>query len=360
MNCINKLNDMIKNLPKTYPNIDEDINYIWNTLPDEMEELTYDQLLEYNYLINRLVITYLAEIAIRYKNMNVKYNVDETVSFAGTAAYDKENNKILFSTLVMMLCAENTTSYLQTIFHELRHVSQHQFYNEENIDELIKYDPKLILVLKHHIYEEYHPSNEREFYSTNYKKLYPEIDAELTASKEIESLVNDLIKDKKLKEQILDDLKDVKEKIDMHPQASKELTTSEPIRTYLRVNGKREDSLILIDKFIKENPVLPDNYKVLRLLFNNYIPKTYDEIIKDRNNLLKKYKGSDYYENIYKLYQNIIKSDPMYQLRDYLSNNSIDDGYNFIGIHPNLSAEYQDEFVETIIRYQKLKNNRNN
>ena len=355
MKCINKLYDMIQKLPKKYPNIDEDINYIWNILPDEMEAISRKQLVNVNYRINELVIIYLMELAILYKNVEVNYEIDEMTLLTGTAAYDHENNRILLSVLGMMLKAENTTSYLHTIIHELRHKQQHKFYGEEDIEEIIKYDPQMILVLKHHIYDKYHSSNNREFYSNNYHKLYSEIDAEENAFTSIENLVNDLIKDNKLKDQILDDLKDIKEISNINPQASTELNSSEPIRTYLRVHGKREDSIILIDKFIKENPVLPDNYKPLKLLFNGYIPKTYEEIIKDRNELLKKYKDQDYFDNIYRLYQNIIKTDPMYQLRDHLSNNSIEEGYNFIAIHPNLSAEYQDEFMDTIIRYQNIK-----
>lgn len=355
MRCINKLQSMIKNLPKTYPNIDEDINYIWNILPDEMEEFSYDELVNNNYKINELVITYLMELVLRYKELDIDYEVDEITSFAGTAAYDEENNKILLSVMSMLVSAENTTSYLHTIFHELRHVHQHKFYKEEDIDEIIKYDPKLILVLKHHIYDKYHSYNNREFYSNNYHKLYSEIDAEENAFLSIEELVNDLIKKQKLKDQILDDLKDIKNISRINSQASKEINSKEPIRTYLRVHEKREDSLILIDKFIKENPVLPDNYKPLKLLFNGYIPKTYEEIIKDRNELLKKYKDTDYFDNIYRLYQNIIKTDPMYQLRDHIAINNIDEAHEFLGYHPTLTAEYEDEFMETMLRYQNIK-----
>jgi len=49
MKCINKLYDMIQKLPKKYPNIDEDINYIWNILPEEIKKLSYNKLVDNNY-----------------------------------------------------------------------------------------------------------------------------------------------------------------------------------------------------------------------------------------------------------------------------------------------------------------------
>ena len=320
-----------------------------------MEEFTYDELVNNNYKINELVITYLMELSQIHKNIDVDYKIDETVSLGGNAAYDKNNNKILISVMSMMLTAENTTSYLKTIFHELRHVKQHKFSKEKDIDEIIKYDPELIMVLKHHIYEQCHSD---EFYKDNYHKLYTEVDAKLTSIKDIENLIS-IIKDPNLKDQLLDDLNDINN-LNIHPQARLEVETNTPIRTYLKVRGKREDSLILIDKFIKDDPVLVDRYGPLKLLFNNYITKTYDEIIKERNELLKKYKDTDYFDNIYRLYQNIIRTDPMYQLRDHLASNNLDAEHEFLGIHPTLTSEYNDEFMDTIMRYQKIKNNRNN
>ena len=356
MDCIKKLKNMIKNLPNNYPNIDEDINYIWNTLPEEMENFSYNELVDKNYKINKLVITYLMELSLLYKQIKIDYDFDEITSISGKGAYDRENNKVYLAVLSLMIDADNTAYYLKTIFHELRHATQHKFYKEDNIDEIIKYDPELLLVLKHQIYGIF---NDKEFYEENYHKLYPEVDAELNAIQDIENLVNDLIKNNNLKEQILDDLDDLKENIKIHPQASIEVTTNTPIRTYLKVKGHREDSLILIDKFIKDNPTLIDTYKPLQLLFNGYVPKTYDEIIKERNSLLKKYKDTEYFDNIYRLYQNIIRTDPMYQLRDHLASNNIDGEIEFLSIHPTLTAEYNDEFMNTIMRYQKIKNNIN-
>ena len=345
MYCINKLKSMIKNLPNTYPNIDEDINYIWNILPEEIKKLSYNKLVDNNYEINELVITYLMELSQLYKNIKSDYEIDETIYFNGSGGYDKENNKIRLSVMSMILISNNKVSYLRAILHELRHAYQYKFYNEKNIDEIIKYDPELIMILKHHIYKEYH--NKNDFYDTNYHKLYPEVDAETNALKDIENLVNDLIRDNNLKTQILNGLNDI-EKLKINPQAKLEVETNTPIRTYLKVRGRREDSLILIDKFIKDDPVLVDKYGPLKLLFNGYIPKTYEEIIKDRNELFRKYKDTEYFDNIYKLYQNIIRTDPMYQLRDHLANNNIDGGHEFLGMHPTLTSEYNDELFPKI------------
>lgn len=349
MKCIEKLKNMIKKLPETYPNIDKDINYIWNILPEEMEEFSYDELVDNNYIINELVITYLMELSQIHKNIKVDYEIDETVSLGGNAAYDKDNNKILLSVVSMMLTADNTASYLKTIFHELRHATQHRFTKEEDIHEIIKYDPELIMVLKHYIYTQCHND---DFYKDNYHKIYTEVDAKIKAIKDIEDLIS-IIKDPNLKDRLLDDLNDIKEDT-INPQANIEVSTHTPIRTYLKVRGKEEDGLILIDQFIKNDPVLVDIYKPLKIIFNGYIPKTYEEIIKDRNMLLKKYKNTEYFDNIYRLYQNIIRTDPMYQIRDYLSSNNFDKEKEFLGMHPTLTAEYNDEFMETILKYQKI------
>ena len=177
MDCIKKLKNMIKNLPNNYPNIEEDINYIWNTLPEEMENFSYEELVDKNYKINELVITYLLELSQLYKNIKSDYEIDETIYFNGSGGYDIENNKIRLSVMTMMIIADNIVSYLRTIFHELRHAYQNKFYNEENIDEIIKYDPELIIVLKHHIYKEYHDIE--DFYDQNYHKLYTEVDADI-------------------------------------------------------------------------------------------------------------------------------------------------------------------------------------
>ena len=94
MDCIKKLKNMIKNLPNKYPNIDEDINYIWNTLPEEIKKLSYNKLVDNNYEINELVITYLMELSQLYKNIKSDYEIDETIYFNGSGGYDKKNNKI--------------------------------------------------------------------------------------------------------------------------------------------------------------------------------------------------------------------------------------------------------------------------
>ena len=44
----------------------------------------------------------------------------------------------------------------------------------------------------------------------------------------------------------------------------------------------------------------------------------------------------------------------MYQIRDYLSSNNFDKEKEFLGMHPTLTAEYNDEFMETILKYQKI------
>ena len=345
--AINKLSYMVEDITNNKledykPKINDDINFIWNILPEEMEKASDEELIDNRYELNYLVIEYLTILIIKYKNIDIDYEMDELTSLMGSAAYDYKNNRIILSVLGLMLKAINTTSYIQSIFHELRHFTQHKFYCEENIDEIIKYDPKLLLCLKHHLFEQSHDEDNRKFYNDNYYKLYPEIDAEENSIKEVRKFIETLITDENLKDLLNDELEDIRKDIRIDNEASDELNTQIPINTLFTLNKEQIDSLTEIDNFIKTNQQLQDEYKVLKLLFVGNRKKTYEEILRDREELLKKYKNTIYVDNIIKLYKNIIRTDPIYILNEYLDNKDIDGYVEFVDTHsPKLSHEYK-------------------
>ena len=352
---IEKLNNM------NYLNnedIIDNLNYIWNDLVIEMESLNSEELIEYNYEINSLVIEYLMKIIKKYykekHNIEINYDYDEIYSLAGTAAYDEENDKILLSILGMMFQAPNTSFYIQAPLHETRHKIQHDFYKEKDIEKIIDYPPYFIMIAKHFIYEKNHQENNRSFYKDNYNYLYSEVDAEEYSIEMTKTFIEDLFKNSNrnsLKQQILQDILYLKEDLQKRNRidntSSHELYTSSLIKSSFIINNYKIPSIILINKYIRLHKELQYKIPVLRLLFNDSIPKEYHEIILDKEILSKKYDKA----KVENLYSYIIKSDPILQLSEYIISNNVDKIKEYIKTYPEILNTFSKELENILNLY---------
>ena len=113
-----------------------------------------------------------------------------------------------------------------------------------------------------------------------------------------------------------------KENVNINTKVEEELYNAEMIIDTYNKDGQKVDRLIMIDKYMKAHPEFQEKYPVLGLLFNGSTPKTYEEIIADRE-MYKQNRPSEEQEYIDKMYEEIISLDPILALSHALKNNDI-------------------------------------
>ena len=381
---VDSLKLRLKNLKENdfynyFPSLIDDLEYIWNGLVDEMETFTKEDLINNNLKINKLVMQYIMEVLKIYTKelfqIEIKYDFDEVYVLGGCAAYDDKNNRILLAAMGMILQAINTSSYIQPPMHEFRHQLHHSFYKQDSIDEILKYPDYFINVAKHNVYSK---GQSGQFYFDCYNELYPEVDAEEYGLSCIKDLIPSLLsiykrektppdelteKIERLQEQLLDDYDELKEDLTERKRVSspisEELYTASPIKSTFSVD---KDSLIAVDKYLKNNPQLLVENPILRFVYGENRPKYYHEWIKEKqeqlqripNNKIKitgEEKESTTHNQINEIYGNIIKTDPMLQVSEYLVKGNIEELKEFIKFHPTLIDEYQEELEELLRLY---------
>ena len=133
-----------------------------------------------------------------------------------------------------------------------------------------------------------------------------------------------------------------REQFRINPTIANQVYENDLIGLDYEVSGESFDRLITMDKNIKKYPELQEKYPILRLLFNGTIPKTYDEIISDRENL-KKNKTLEEQEQIDALYNEIILLDPILSLTEKLRSGNLNLVREYLEAHPTLISEYPDE-----------------
>jgi len=107
-----------------------------------------------------------------------------------------------------------------------------------------------------------------------------------------------------------------------------------------KISNQEFDRVITLDKFIKKYPELQEKYPILKLLFNGNIPKTYEEIIGDKNSLKQ---NKTALEQNNKLYDEIIALDPILYLTEKLQIGDIDSCEAYIELHPTILSEYDED-----------------
>lgn len=279
-----------------FPQMIEDLIYIWNDLVDDLEECTNQERINNIYDINETIINYFMEIvkvfAKEKYQLEVEYEIDDIKTLGGCAAYDAENNKILISVMGMMLKAINTSSYLQSIFHELEHQRQHEFYREKIQEERQKYPSYFSLIEKHHIFEKSFSQEHPDFYKENYTRLYPEIDAEEESIHMLQELLPTLIqkyqknnilseelqsKINVLNKQIIEDIEEIEKDLErnqrIHNKTSEELHNGKEEQSTFIIKNQEVNSQELIDKYFKTYTILPEEKIVLKRIKKKYYNK---------------------------------------------------------------------------------------
>lgn len=139
----------------------------------------------------------------------------------------------------------------------------------------------------------------------------------------------------------------------LKPSIIKETYGLIPITSKYIYEGQQVDKLIELDKYIKNHPELQETMPIFKLIFNGNIPKTYDEIIIDKQKLLGVY--PEHKNKIEKIYSNIIKSDPILYLTHLVVNNKTKLIIDFINNHKTQLLEYQKEINEIIEKYNSTE-----
>ena len=358
-------------IEKHYPNMIENMDYIWNDLVEEMERLSSKELIDNLYKMNKLVANYLCEVINKYTqytmNINIDYHIEEMMIVGGKGGYDKENNRILISVMAIMLEAINTSCYLQTIFHEFRHQIQHQAYKESKIENIIQYPSSFLLVAKYYAYEMFHQENNRLFYQKNYNQYFPEIDANdygIEALKNFWSAFSNPFMDirisqdkkEKLKKIFLEEADEIKK--DLEDRGKSNFHQMDiPISTI--IVEKEEDGIIVVDKYLKKNPQIIEEIPILKILRNQNRWKTYEELQLEKNHLLNEWKkitesckiisepwnSCSWEQQINNWYRAIIVSDPILYFQDLLYHNKKEEMKRFLEIHKTFLEEYKEEDI---------------
>jgi len=358
-----------------FPLILDDLEYLLYDLKKDRKKLSPTEDFEYGTTITKKTTQYLAKLAkIYFKTLhNIDINIinkeDYNLSIAG-GAYDSKNDNIYYSDFGVIISKQSELSFLHTCLHEGRHKIQHKYYET---DELLSIPPYMLRLLKESLLEGHLKENNREFYMENYNSLFTENDAEIFAKQEINNLINNLshlynklykksprethelsIKIKRINDLINEIL--TQETFNINNDIISKIYAGDIINCDYKVSNKNVDRLIAMDKFIKSNPELQNQYPILRLLFNENVPKSYEEIIFDKE-ILKENKSVLEQQKIDNLYDEIITLDPILTLTQKIEQGDIESVKEYLTLHPTLINEYPDEIQKLYEKYGNFKEN---
>lgn len=373
-----RLDQAIANLDKEslkelFPLILEDLRYILISIKMQEESLTPVESFNNGAKISKKVTEYLAKLGIVY--FKQVYGIDIKVincndyglATAG-AGYNREDGNIYYTDFGALLSKQTDLSFLHTTLHEGRHKVQHDQFKADN---LFEFEPHMLRLLKENLLEDSLHDNNRQFYQENYDCLFGENDAELFARYEsfnfIRKLMTAYLKETNQTENEVDEIlmlkaehidymfKTVlqKENFNINTKVEEELYNAEMIRDTYNKDGQKVDRLIMIDKYMKAHPEFQEKYPVLSLLFNGSTPKTYEEIIADRE-MYKQNRSSEEQEYIDKMYEEIISLDPILALSHALKNNDIYTVKLYLYHHPTIVTEYPNEIQLLREKYPEL------
>lgn len=383
-------NNFIENIPK----ILDDIEYFYFLFDIEKESLSIEEAFMNGADLSKQVIKFYMNLIKEYMthmfDMEVNFAFNKKYLGTGTAAYDEKTNTIHLSHIGLLLNGPGCTNYSEALLHEYRHAMQHKFSKLSDIKDILKLSPKYLLVLRDSLYEKYKRDENPDFYIENYNELYAENDAELFALQISEELLPNLVQlyleyakknNIEVDEQALyskvsyilprikidisktkNELKDLDRNI---VGFYEEMLSTSLIESSLSLEKQPVDRLIMLDKYIKENPEMQEKYPVLKLMFNGLVPKEYDEIISDMKKLINEYESNNdkievldipsykvvektYKEQIIDLYNTIIKSDPILYLNYLISENNYRELKIFISKHPQIFEEYKEDIDKII------------
>jgi len=99
-----------------------------------------------------------------------------------------------------------------------------------------------------------------------------------------------------------------------------------------QINFKEEDSLLFIDQTFKNNLDKISLFNVLNIYLKDNRLKTYEEILKEKEEMLKLYDNN----KVEEVFEYIIKSDPVLLFSKYIKNNDLENILKFLDIHLHL------------------------
>lgn len=373
-----RLDQAIANLDKEsmkelFPLILEDLRYILISLKMQEESLTPVERFKNGADLTKKVTEYLAKLGTVYfkhvYGIDIKViNCDDYGLSTAGAGYSSKDGNIYYTDFGVILSKQSDLSFLHTTLHEGRHKMQHDQYKA---DDLFKFEPHMLRLLKEDLLEDSLHENNRQFYQENYDRLFGENDAEIFARYEVFNFIRKLmtvyLKETNQTEKDVDEILMLKanhidyicksvlqrENFNINTKVEEELYNAEMISDTYNKDGQKVDRLIMLDKYMKAHPEHQEEYPVLRLLFNGKTPKTYEEIIADRE-MYKRNRPQEEQEHIDKMYAEIISLDPILALSHALATNDTYMLKVYLYNHPTIITEYPNEIQTLRAKYPAL------
>ena len=374
---INKLKRMSKKLKENdiveyFPTIVDDLSYLADFRVLEMHNLTKEQQVENSYEIEYHRIDYLATLIKKYLELEfhkeLSYEIEDGYLFNAAGAYSQKEDKVILSAFGLLNYSINLADDIRVITHEFRHQLLYRFLHEKDIKGILDYPDYFIKIAKNLIpkeicvekNEEGHIIN-KPYYNHNYKRLYSEVDANYYGVELNDFLLSNLrnmyqIEDPELDAKIrtlqiklstgsaiVRDRLNEEHRIDH--EIKREVYKKISITSKVIVDGEEKDSLLFVDKCIKNNPNIRDKYEVFGILMNDYTFKDCYEIMLDKYSAIDRYGQGQKLESIY---NNIINSDPMCIITSHLMRKDIKGIKKFLKEHPTFTTEYQEEINELL------------
>ena len=342
-----------------FPIILDDLKYILVDFNEDLNALSHIERFRSNSHFLLKITAYYAKLAKVYfkliHRMDVSIiNLNEFSLAVAAAGYNPDDNTIYYSDMGAIISRQTKLSFLHTCLHEGRHQMQFDYFKS---DDFLSFPPYMLKLLKEIILEEGMGDAFQEFYMRNYDLFFTENDSELFAQKEIYFFLHNLYKlyihnhpEKNTKE-LFDKMAFVafqtkkilsEENYQINRKIHSQLFQSEIENIRYAASPLSDDPLIAMDKNLKSHPELQEKYPILKLLFKGDVPKTYDEIIADRESF-KVGKSLEEQRTINVLYDYIIRLDPILSLTDLLEIGFEDLVQDYLQEHPTLMSEYPEE-----------------
>lgn len=372
-----RLNIALSNLDKEnfeeiFPLLLDDLEYILVGLNNDFDKLSLDQQFEYGILFEEKNLTYFSKLAKIYFKMRFEIDIDVVpdddynLSMAG-GGYNALNDTIYYSPFGVAMSRKSDLSFLHTCLHEVQHKMQHSVYS---CDELLSFPPYMLKVLKENLLVGSMQDNNREFYVTNYDLLFAENDAEIFAKNEIYNFINNmlqmyvdktnksskgmyelLVKVNKMNELFVNILS--KESFRINSNIESQIYSGDLVSGDYKISGKFVDRLITLDKYIKSNPHLQEQYPILRLLFNGNESKSYEKLMIDKESF-KTGRSLEGQQRVDELYREIVALDPILTLTDKLEKDDIEFVRAYLALHPTIISEYSEEINQLNEKYGNM------
>ena len=377
----NRLDQAIANIKELdiiadLPTILEDMIYIFVEHNNKYKELPDMDKFMYGDVFFSKIVDYSAEFVKKFMKhfYNIDVNIEETNNYSlvsAAAAYEKESDKILYTSLGIMLGCRRKFEFILTFFHESYHKIQHDALKVNTMEGLLNYPPSMLLELKEILYRDSMPDN--TFHKTNYNKLYYETTARMTSINMLKSMFARLVKsyeeycsknEKTVEPEVLknssiletialetamEDEKEQKANGRLDNGIIRELH-SRIINSHYVLNGEEVDRLIVLDKYIKAHPEYKERYPVLKILINDqYKLRSYDELKEEKTRLLGKRNVKEY-SLVSDMFRTVLLTDPILYLNALIETNNYAEIVALFEKHPTLVKEYLEDITALIVK----------